>query len=179
MHLQSYLILCWRPYSVEESRTKSSANSRQILLLLSSLPTFPWRLHRQQLEIKLPHFTVFHHIHHFARVKSQAIPSKIPYVTGSSSSRSFNWSSPICFEKYSLFEEYFLRHFANMADTWFCNFNSWHTHQLGCICRSNSCKQWKGEVTKRSFAGVQRLHETTLIACHLPEHIPPVGSKMT
>ena len=31
-----------------------------------------------------------------------------------------------------------------IADDWFCNFQLWHTHQLGCICQSNSCKQWKG-----------------------------------
>ena len=66
-----------------------------------------------------------------------------------------------------------------IAYDWFCNFQSWHTHQLGCICRSNSCKQWKGEVTKRSIAGVQRPHGTALIACHLPEHKPPVCSRMT
>ena len=34
-------------------------------------------LRGQQLEIKLPHFTVFHHTHCFAWVKSQAIPHKI------------------------------------------------------------------------------------------------------
>ena len=58
-----------------------------------------------------------------------------------------------------------------------CNFQSWGTHQLGCICRSNSCKQWKGEVTKRTLAGVQRPHGTVLIACHLPEHKPTIGSR--
>ena len=36
------------------------------LLLVSSLPAFPWGLRWQQLEIKPPHFTVFHRIHHFA-----------------------------------------------------------------------------------------------------------------
>ena len=30
-----------------------------------------------------------------------------------------------------------------IAYDWSCNFQSWHTHQLGSICRSNSCKQWK------------------------------------
>ena len=34
-------------------------------------------------------------------------------------------------------------------------------------------------MTKRTLAGVQRPHETALIACHLLEHKPPVGSKMT
>ena len=33
-----------------------------------------------------------------------------------------------------------------IADDWFCNSQSWHTHQLGCICRSNSWKQWKGDM---------------------------------
>ena len=43
---------------------------------------------------------VFHHLQHFAWAKCQAIPSKILNVIGSSSSRSSNWSSPICFGKY-------------------------------------------------------------------------------
>ena len=34
-----------------------------------------------------------------------------------------------------------------IADDWFCNFQMWHTHQLGRICRSNLCKQWKGDKT--------------------------------
>ena len=59
-----------------------------------------------------------------------------------------------------------------LTDDRFCNFQSWHTHQLGCICRSNSNKQLKGEVTKRTLVGVQRPHGTALIACHLPEHKP-------
>ena len=25
-----------------------------------------------------------------------------------------------------------------IAHDWFCNFQSWHAHQLGCICQSNS-----------------------------------------
>ena len=33
-------------------------------------------------------------------------------------------------------------------------------------------------MTKRTLAGVQRPHGTALIACHLPEHKPPVGSRM-
>ena len=41
-----------------------------------------------------------------------------------------------------------------IADDRFCYFQLWHTHQLGCICLSSSCKQWKGEVTKRTLAGV-------------------------
>ena len=36
----------------------------------------------------------------------------------------------------------------------------------GCICWFNSYKQWKGEVTKRTLAGVQRQYGTTLIAMH-------------
>ena len=36
---------------------------------------------------KPPHFTAFHHLHHFAWVKFQAIPSKIPHVIGPSSSK--------------------------------------------------------------------------------------------
>ena len=66
-----------------------------------------------------------------------------------------------------------------IADAWFCNFQSWHTLQLGCICRSNSCKQWQGELTKRTLAVVQRLHGAALIACYLSEHKPLVGSRMT
>ena len=65
-----------------------------------------------------------------------------------------------------------------IAEDWFCNFQSWLTHQLGYICRSNSCKQWKGEVTKRTLAGVQRPHGTALIACHLPEHKPPAVERL-
>ena len=39
-----------------------------------------------------PHFTVFHHPHHFAWVKSHAISSKIlNVIVGPSSSRSSNW----------------------------------------------------------------------------------------
>ena len=34
-------------------------------------------------------------------------------------------------------------------------------------------------MTKRTLAGVQRPHGTALIACHLPEHKPPVCSRMT
>ena len=66
-----------------------------------------------------------------------------------------------------------------IADDWFCSFQSGHTHQLGCICHSNSCKQWKEEVTKRTLAGVQRPHWTALIACHLPKRKTPVGSRLT
>ena len=84
-------------------------------VLLSSLPAFPCGLRGQQLEIKPPHLKVFHHLHHFAWVKSQAIPSKILNVIGPSSFRSSNWSSPICFGKQSLFGESFLRHSAYMT----------------------------------------------------------------
>ena len=38
----------------------------------------------QQLEIKLPHFTVFHHIHYIVWVNFEAIPSKILNAIGSS-----------------------------------------------------------------------------------------------
>ena len=85
------------------------------ILLLSSLPAFPWGLRGQQIEIEPPHLTVFHHLHHFAWVNSQAVPSKILKVIGPSSSRSSNWSSPICFGKLSLYGESFLRHSAYMA----------------------------------------------------------------
>ena len=54
------------------------------------------RLRVQQLEIKPPHFAVFDHLHHFAWVESQAIPSKVLNVIVPSSSRSSNWSSPVC-----------------------------------------------------------------------------------
>ena len=58
----------------------------QTFFLLSSLPAFPCGLRGQQLEIKPLHYTVFDPIHHFAWVKSQAIPSKIPNVIDPSSS---------------------------------------------------------------------------------------------
>ena len=58
-----------------------------------------------------------------------------------------------------------------------CNFRSWQTHELGCIWRSNSRKQRKGEVTKRTLASVQHPHGMALIACHIPEHKSPVGSR--
>ena len=67
------------------------------------------------VEIKPPHFAVFHHLHQVAWVKSQAILSKILNVIGPSSSRSSTLSFPICFGKQSLFGESFLRHFAYMA----------------------------------------------------------------
>ena len=73
------------------------------------------RVAGQQLEIKPPHFTIFHHIHHFSWVNSQAILSKILNVIGPSSFRSSNWSSPICFGKRSLFGVPFRRHSAYMA----------------------------------------------------------------
>ena len=63
------------------------------------IAVFPWGMRGQQLEIKQPHFTFFHYIHHFAWVRYQAILSKIFNVIGPSSSRSSNWSSPICFGK--------------------------------------------------------------------------------
>ena len=69
-----------------------------------------------------------------------------------------------------------------IADDWFCNSQLWHTHQLGFICRSNSYKQWKGEVTKRTLTEAQRPHwtiRTALIVCQLFKHKPPVDSKMT
>ena len=55
----------------------SALTSIYILLFLSSLSAFLWGLRGQKLEIKLPPFTVYHHFHHFAWVKSQAIPFKI------------------------------------------------------------------------------------------------------
>ena len=58
---------------------------------------FSVKLQGQQLEIKPPLFTVFRRLHHFARVKSQAISSKILNVIGPTSSRSSNWSFLICF----------------------------------------------------------------------------------
>ena len=70
---------------------------------------------RQQLKIKVPPFTFFHHLHHFAWVKSQAIPSKILIVIGQSSSRPSNRSFSRCFGKESLFGKSFLKHSAYMA----------------------------------------------------------------
>ena len=66
-----------------------------------------------------------------------------------------------------------------IADDRFENSQSWHTHQHECIGRSNSCKRWKVEVTKRILAGVQHPHGTAVITCYLPEHKPPVGCRMT
>ena len=76
---------------------------------------FSVRVAGEQFEIKPPHFTVFHRIHHFAWVKFQMILSHILNVIVPSSSKLSNWSSPICFGKLSLFGESFLRHFAYMA----------------------------------------------------------------
>ena len=67
---------------------------QDLLFLLSWLCAFRWGLRGQQLEIRLPHFTVFRHIHQFVWVKFQAIPSKILDVIGVSSSKLSNWSSP-------------------------------------------------------------------------------------
>ena len=44
--------------------------------------------------------------------------------------------------------------------------------------RSDSCKQSKGNVIKRTIAGVQSPYGTALIACHLTEHKPPVSIGM-
>ena len=79
---------------------KRDCRNRQSFFLfrLSSLPAFPWGLQGQQLKIKPPHSTVFHHIYpHFAWVKSQAIPSKILNVIGPSSSKSSNITSLLQF----------------------------------------------------------------------------------
>ena len=57
---------------------------------IRSLSAFSKELWGQLLEIKPPHFTVFHHLHHFALVKFQAIPSKFLNIIGPSSFRSFN-----------------------------------------------------------------------------------------
>ena len=73
----SFLIRpCWGPHVIFCNLIE------YLLLLLSSLPAFPCGLRGQQLEIKPPHFTVFHHIHCFALVKFQAISSKILHVIG-------------------------------------------------------------------------------------------------
>ena len=53
------------------------------ILLIFYCPLF-WRVTGQQLEIKLPHFTVIHHLHYIAWVKFEAIPSKILSAIGSS-----------------------------------------------------------------------------------------------
>ena len=45
-----------------------------------------------------------------------------------------------------------------IAGNWFFNFLLWRTHHLGCSCRSNSCKQWRREETKRALARVQGLY---------------------
>ena len=83
------------------------------------------------------------------------------------------WSCRIAFFYKCIFS-------TKLISDWLCNFQSQHTHQLGCICQSISRRQWKGEVTKlRTLTGVQRPHRTALIACHLSEHKPPVGNRMT
>ena len=58
-----------------EKQKNTLKTSRKILPLF--IVPFLVRIARQQLKIKLPHFTVFHHPHHFAWVKSQATPLKI------------------------------------------------------------------------------------------------------
>ena len=56
-------------------------NSAKLHSLLTScsfvIACFSVGVAGQQLEIKLPHFTVFHRIHRFAWMKSEAISSKI------------------------------------------------------------------------------------------------------
>ena len=49
------------------------------------IPTFPQDLRGQQLEIKPPHFIIFHLLHYLALVKSKAILSKFLNVIGQSS----------------------------------------------------------------------------------------------
>ena len=102
--------------------TNSSPNSQNFHLLFFCFASTSFVILRfsvkavgEQFEIKPPHFTVFHRIHHFAWVKFQTILSHILNVIVPSSSKLSNWSSPICFGKLSLFGESFLRHFAYMA----------------------------------------------------------------
>ena len=59
------------------SKSLRIANLPLILLL-----GFPRELWGQKLELKPPHFTVFHHLHDFAWVQSQAIPFKIQLIRG-------------------------------------------------------------------------------------------------
>ena len=55
-----------------------------LILLIFLLPTFCEGI-GQQLEIKLPHFTAFHHLHHTAWVKFEVISFKILNAINSSS----------------------------------------------------------------------------------------------
>ena len=86
----SYYFFMWINcfFVAKKSYWKPLPRAALALLLLSSLPAFPWGLRGQQLEIKPPYLTVFHHLHHLAWVKSYAVPSKILNVIGSCSSRS-------------------------------------------------------------------------------------------
>ena len=81
----NYTLLCFQLYAIYlfiqmilgKRKLVVHRTCIQYYLLFSSLPAFPLGLRGQQLEIKPPHFTVFHHIHRFAWVRSQEIPSKI------------------------------------------------------------------------------------------------------
>ena len=58
---------------VDQNVENFNENSLSLFIAL-----FPVRVTwAAQLEIKRPHFTVFHHPHHFAWVKPQGIPPKI------------------------------------------------------------------------------------------------------
>ena len=114
-HFEIYVTMSWRG-SAFCSPSSEPIWKEDGFFLFSALPAFPWGLRGQQLEIKLPHFTLLHHIDHIAWIKSQAILFKILNVINQSNFRSSNWSSFICFSKYSLFGESFFRHSAYMAE---------------------------------------------------------------
>ena len=61
--------LCKFNFNRTNSRKANKTTENFKENFLSSLPYFLRGLRGQQLEIKLPHFTVFHHYHHFAWAK--------------------------------------------------------------------------------------------------------------
>ena len=79
------------------------------------IAVFSWGWRGQQREIRPLHFTIFHHLHYFAWVKNQTIPSKILNVIDPFISWSSNRSFLICIGAYSLFGESFLKYSAYMA----------------------------------------------------------------
>ena len=84
---------CPNPHFVTKSLRRNHCNetvgSRSVFSRSVCRGQLTWLVRGQQLKIKPPHFTAFHHLHHFAWVKSQAIPSKILNVIAPCSSRSF------------------------------------------------------------------------------------------
>ena len=113
------LFLCWKKFIHLEKNTANKSNQHFISVKLLHfisfvIPTFPQDLRGQQLEIKPPHYKVFHLLHYLALVKSEAIPSKILNVIGQTS-----LDHPTDFLPFALASKsclgIFLRHSAYMA----------------------------------------------------------------